>query len=160
MRLRARAVSLAVRYTFTGASGATTVPMSRPSATMPSPAASVSAMICCCIATRRRRTSGTAATALTALDTSRVRMGPATSVPSTRIAGASGSVPTSITGWSQVPGHRVRVRDVHALVEQPPGERPVGGAGVQVAQPEGARDAPGRGRLAGSGRAVDGDHQA
>ena len=55
-------------------------------------------MISCCIATRWRRTSGTEATALTAFDTSRVRMGPATSVPSTRIAGASGSVPTSITG--------------------------------------------------------------
>ena len=98
VRRSARTASVAVRNTFTGASGATTVPMSRPSATIPVPAASASAMILRWIAIRWRRTSGTAATALTALDTSRVRMGPATSRPSTRICGASGSVPTSMTG--------------------------------------------------------------
>ena len=90
--------SLAVRYTLTGAPGATTVPMSRPSATIPAPLAQVRAMMSCCMATRRARTSGTDATALTALDTSRVRIGAVTSVPSTLTAGSPGSVLTSMTG--------------------------------------------------------------
>ena len=55
-------------------------------------------MISRCIAIRCSRTCGTEATALTALETSRVRIGPDTSTPSTATAGASGSVPTSITG--------------------------------------------------------------
>ena len=55
-------------------------------------------MMSCCMATRRARTAGTEATALTALDTSRVRICPVTSVPPMVIAGRSGSVPTSISG--------------------------------------------------------------
>ena len=90
----ARAAPSAVRNTLTCASGATTVPMSRPSATIP-PAL---AMICRCIAIRRARTCGTAATALTAPVTSRVLIASDTSVPSTRVHGAAGSVPTSMTG--------------------------------------------------------------
>src|SRR5215472_11605355 len=98
LRRWARASSLAVRNTLTAASGATTVPMSRPSATIPWPAAHTLAMISCCIATSRARTSETEATALTALDTSRVRIRPDTSAPSTLITVLSGSVPASITG--------------------------------------------------------------
>ena len=93
-RRPARAAPSAVRNTLTCASGATTVPMSRPSATIP-PAL---AMISRCIAIRRARTCGTAATALTAPVTSRVLIASDTSVPSTRVHGAAGSVPTSMTG--------------------------------------------------------------
>ena len=52
----------------------------------------------CCRAIRCALTSGTEATALTALDTSRVRIGPVTSAPSTVTLGLAGSVLTSITG--------------------------------------------------------------
>ena len=75
---------------------------------------------------RCARTAGIEATALTAFDTSRVRMGPATSWPSTRMPGLSGSVPTSMTGtvacaatapasWTSVPrasSHQVSARYV------------------------------------------------
>ncbi len=58
-------------------------------------------MMPCCMATRWARTSGTEATALTALDTCRVRIWVVTSVPSTLIAGLPGSVLTSMTGcWA------------------------------------------------------------
>ncbi len=81
-------------------------------------------MISRCIAIRCSLTWGTEATALTALETSRVRISPDTSMPSTVIAGASGSVPASITGslacLATVPGsvvssprlssHQVRAR--------------------------------------------------
>ena len=93
-RRLARAVPSAVRNTLTCASGATTVPMSRPSATIPG----ALAMICRCIAIRCARTCGTAATALTAAVTSRVLIASDTSVPSTRVHGARGSVLTSMTG--------------------------------------------------------------
>ncbi|MDQ0747427.1 hypothetical protein QF034_001658 [Streptomyces africanus] len=46
----------------------------------------------------RARTSGTALTALTLEETSWVRIGPATSTPSTEMAGACGSVPETISG--------------------------------------------------------------
>ena len=82
----------------TAASGATTVPMSRPSATMPPVSAQALAMISRCRAIRCLRTSGTEATALTALDTGRPRIGPVTSAPSTVTEGAPGSVLTSIAG--------------------------------------------------------------
>ena len=98
LRRSALASSLAVRNTFTTACGATTVPMSRPSATIPSPAAQALARMACCRATRCALTSGTEATALTALETSLVRIRPVTSVPSTLTAGLAGSVVTSITG--------------------------------------------------------------
>ena len=55
-------------------------------------------MISRCIAIRRARTCGTAATALTAAVTSRVLIASDTSVPSTRVHGARGSVLTSMTG--------------------------------------------------------------
>ena len=55
-------------------------------------------MISRCLAIRCLRTSGTAATALTALDTSRPRIGPDTSMPSTVTNGSPGSVPTSMAG--------------------------------------------------------------
>src|SRR5262249_49200651 len=103
LRRAARASSLAVRNTFTTACGATTVPMSRPSATIPSPAAQARARMPCCCAIRCARTSGTDATALTALDTSRLRISPVTSVPSTVTAGRAGSVVTSITGRRACP---------------------------------------------------------
>ena len=88
----------AVMNTLTAASGATTVPMSRPSATMPPASAQALAMISCCRAIRCLRTPGTEATALTALDTGRPRIGPVTSAPSTVTEGWSGSVLTSIAG--------------------------------------------------------------
>src|SRR5262249_8253938 len=56
------------------------------------------AMISRCSAIRCARTCGTAATALTAPVTSRVLIASVTSVPSTRVHGAAGSVLTSMTG--------------------------------------------------------------
>src|SRR6266536_723868 len=90
LRRRPRSVSDAVRYTFRSASGATTVPMSRPSTTMHRAAS----MISRCWATSRARTAGTAATADTAAVTSALRIGPSTGVSSTAKCGAAGSVPT------------------------------------------------------------------
>lgn len=51
-----------------------------------------------CSSVIRERTSGTALTALTLEDTSWVRIGPATSVPSTSMVGSAGSVPETISG--------------------------------------------------------------
>lgn len=70
--------------------------MSRPSTTIPGSAA---AAIERCSSVIRARTSDTALTALTLEVTSWVRIGPATSVPSTVMAGAEGSVPEMISGF-------------------------------------------------------------
>ena len=157
VRRVARAISLAVRKTLTTASGATTVPMSRPSATIPRPSARARAMISRCMAISRARTCGTRATADTAPDTSRVRIAADTSRPSTVTHGSSGSVPTSMTGPSDVPRHRVRVIHRDAVGQQPPGQGAVHGAGVEIAEAEGARR-PARGaRFARRRRTVDGD---
>ena len=105
----------------------------------------------------RARTSGTALTALTLEVTSWVRIGPATSTPSTVMVGAAGSVPETMTGLPAAVGDRRRVVDVDAVVHHPPGDRPVLGAGVQVAQAELGGDGLGGARLARAGGAVDGD---
>ena len=78
-RLRARASGLAVRKTFTSASGKTTVPMSRPSATTSplSPSARW-------WATMTSRTAGTAETGETARSTSAARICSVTSSPLAR----------------------------------------------------------------------------
>ena len=52
------------------------------------------------ISTRRARTSGTAATGLTAPVTASPRIGSLTSTPSTAIVGAPGSVVEVSVGWS------------------------------------------------------------
>ncbi len=89
-RRSARSSGDAVRYTFNSASGATTVPISRPSTTMPpSPMRSRWA------ATSRRRTSGTADTALTAAVTCALRITLSIWIPSTATHSSSGSVPIS-----------------------------------------------------------------
>src|SRR5690606_2281517 len=95
LRRAARASGEAVRKILRSASGSTVVPMSRPSTTMPVTAA---AAIARCSSVIRVRTSGTALTALTLAVTSCSRIGPATSVPSTVMAGAFGSVPETISG--------------------------------------------------------------
>lgn len=87
LRREARASGEAVRKIFRSASGSTVVPMSRPSTTIPSWAA---AAIERCSSVIRVRTSGTALTALTLEVTSWVRIGPATSVPSTVMAARTG----------------------------------------------------------------------
>ena len=81
---------------------------------------------------------GTEATALTALDTSRVRIGPATSAPSTLIAGAAGSVPGSMAGSARHARRPPRGCSRPPRPAAPPGQRPVHGPGVQIAQAEGA----------------------
>ena len=53
-----------------------------------------------CSRTSRCRISGTALTALTALVTACSRIGPDTSMPSTVMVGASGSLPETSTGAS------------------------------------------------------------
>lgn len=95
LRRAARASGEAVRKTFRSASGSTVVPMSRPSTTIPF---SVDAASERCSSVIRARTSGTALTALTLEVTSCVRIGPATSVPSTVMVGSAGSVPEMISG--------------------------------------------------------------
>ena len=146
--------------TFTSASGATTLPMSRPSATIPWPPATAAAMISCCWPIRYSRTGGSPATALTALDTCRVRIGPATSCPATLIRGAAGSVPISITAPRNSRSTAAGSAGSVPWLEQPPGQRPVHGSGVEVAQVQLAGRAAGGRGLARAGRAVDGDHQA
>src|SRR5438067_8935679 len=91
-RRTARAGASAVRKTFSVASGATVVPMSRPSTTIPP-----SPMSSCCRRTIARRTAGIALTVLTLAVTGAVRTAEVTSVPSTATAGASGSVWRSST---------------------------------------------------------------
>ena len=76
-RRRARSSGSAVRNTFTAASGATTVPMSRPSATQ-----SPTDISSRCLATSASRTAGLVATREAASDTSGVRMASVTSRPS------------------------------------------------------------------------------
>src|SRR5215211_2446300 len=76
-RRRARSSGVAVRNTFTAASGATTEPMSRPSATQ-----SPSSTISCCMRTSAARTSGSAATREAPAETSGVRIASVTSRPS------------------------------------------------------------------------------
>lgn len=71
------------------------MPMSRPSTTMPRGA---SAAMVRCSSVITARTSGTALTALTREVTSWVRIGPETSVPSTLIVGAAGSIPETMWG--------------------------------------------------------------
>ncbi len=153
-------LSLAVRYTLTGASGATTVPMSRPSATMPAPPAQVRAMMSCCMATRRVRTSGTEATALTALDTCRVRIWAVTSVPSTPMAGLAGVGAHLDDRLPGLGGHRLGAAHRHAVVQHPPGQGAVHGPGVQVAQAQATCDAAGGTGFAGPRGAVHGNDEA
>jgi hypothetical protein len=95
LRRAARASGDAVRKIFRWASGSTVVPMSRPSTTMPCAAEAAIERWSSVI---RARTSGTALTALTLEVTSWVRIGPATSTPSTVIVGPCGSVPETISG--------------------------------------------------------------
>ncbi|CPB56114.1 Uncharacterised protein [Mycobacterium tuberculosis] len=77
MRRRARVSAEAVKKIFTGASGNTTVPMSRPSTTMlPGPSAIVR-----CSSTSRVRTAGTDDTAETARVTASPRISTETSSP-------------------------------------------------------------------------------
>src|SRR4051794_10411192 len=94
-RRSARSWGEAVRYTFTSASGATTVAMSRPSATQ-SPPASMSR----CFATSTSRTAGSAARRDASWATSGVRIASLTSSPSRstrspskRMSSAAGSRP-------------------------------------------------------------------
>lgn len=96
LRRAARASGEAVRKIFRSASGSTVVPMSRPSTTMPAGADPARVR---CSSVIRARTSGTALTALTLEVTSWVRIGPATSVPSTVMVGSAGSVPEMISGF-------------------------------------------------------------
>ncbi len=56
--------------------------------------------------------------------------------------------------------HGCRIGDVDAVTEHPPGQRPVHRAGVEVVQAEIERDPAGCGRLARPCRAVDGNDQA
>ena len=86
----ARASDDAVRKILSGAAGATTVPMSRPSAT--TRPGSISR---CWAATRTSRTPGVADTGLTATVTARDRISRSTGRPSTETRGWSGSVDTS-----------------------------------------------------------------
>ena len=76
-RRRARSSGDASRYSFTSASGNTTVPMSRPSITIPPPAP-----ICRCCSTSTARTRGSRATPAAARSISGVRIARVTSIPS------------------------------------------------------------------------------
>ena len=145
----ARAEGSAVRYTFTSASGATTVPMSRPSTTMsPSP------MTSRCSRSSRSRIAGTALTALTAdghrLAADRLRhVGPADG--DRGVLGVGAGDQHRLVGVGR---DGLGVVGVDAVLEHPPGHRAVHRAGVEVAQPEPRGDAAGRARLAGPRGAV------
>ena len=114
-----------------------------------------------CSSMIRARTSGTALTALTLEVTSWVRIGPATSTPSTVIVRVGGSVPETISGLPAAAAIAAGSSTSMPLLHHPPGDRPVLRAGVQVAQPELRGDGLGGAGLARAGGAVDGDdHRA
>ena len=155
-RRATRADGSATSSTRTGASGATTVVMSRPSATMPR---SAEAMICCWRATRLARTARLVATELTAADTTGSRIASVTSLP------------LMVTPWFvrvQLDGD-VRGLDQgrdgggvvgrHLRVQHQPGGGAIHGPGVEEGQSQLLRDAASRARLARSARTVDRDHQ-
>src|SRR5690606_5206473 len=97
LRRLARTSADAVRNTFSGASGTTTVPMSLPSTTIPPTSSRAFRMMRRCSAASISRTSGTADTAETAWLTSSVRIASLTSTPSKLALGSLGSVPTPIS---------------------------------------------------------------
>ena len=143
-RRRARSSGSAVRKTLTGASGATTVPMSRPSATQ-SPFASSSR----CLRASAARTRGLVATREAASLTSGARIASVTSSPSTRTRSSSSSASRSACSEAAPPWRSVISADgaVH-------------GARVEVAEAERPRQRARHGALAGPGGPVDGnDHQ-
>ena len=138
----ARSSAEAVRNTFTAASGATTEPMSRPSATQ-SPVFRMAR----CLAISASRTPGSAATRDAPADTSGVRIAVVTSRPSSRTRS-----PTSMSILSRDLG------GVAALLLRRQRDSPVHRARVQVREAEPVCDGPGHGGLAGPGGAVDRDH--
>ena len=139
-RRRARSSGEAVRKTFTAASGATTEPMSRPSATQ-----SPSRTISCCRRTSASRTPGSAAT----------REAPARHVGGADRVGdvaavEQDAVAERIVDPPRSPRRRRRGRggERHRAVHRPR---------VQVREAEPLRDGAGDGGLAGPRGAVDGD---
>ena len=158
-RRSALTCSLAVRNTFTAAPGATTVPMSRPSATIPPVAATASAMIACCCAISWLRICGHRGDQADHVRHPAVpdRGGDVDAVDPDVLLGRVGA---DLDGQAaRALGHRLRVGHVHVVLEQPPRHGPVHRAGVEIPQPEG-RSRPPRGtRLARSRRAVDGDRR-
>ena len=140
-RRRARAAGLAVTNSFTGASGKTTVPMSRPSSTAPiSPGKSRWK------SSSAARTPGCAATALAAASAS----GP-------RRSGRARSSGCSARGRGFGRG---RVGRVGAGVQHAAADGAVEQAGIEIGQAERGGEAAGERALAGGGRAVDGDDAA
>ena len=130
-----------------GASGATTVPMSRPSATIPALDPAATAISVRCRATSCSRTAGTADTAETAAVTSGPRIGPATSTSSIITVGVSGSVPIGKRRGPGQVGEGLGVIGGDPALQREPGERAVHRAGVQIAQAQPTRKRPGDGAL-------------
>ena len=102
-RRRARSAGSAVRKTLTSASGATTVPMSRPSATQ-----SPSARIRRCCSTSASRTAGSEDTREAASDTHGSRMRSVTSSPSSVTRSPSSSRAVRATAAASPPPSPVR----------------------------------------------------
>ena len=156
LRRAARTSGAAVRRIRTGASGATTVVMSRPSTTTPGrPDAATSARKS---ALTDLRIGATRATPLTASVTRGSRIASVTSVvarpgPST----SSGSSEMRVVEVAGDVEQRRRVGGVGAVRERVPGEGPVRGARVEVAVAELARGLLRDARLAAAGRSVDRD---
>ena len=71
----------------------------------------------------------------------------------------SGRRRTRDIGFEGMRGDGDGIVEGHPVVEHPQGHRPIHRAGVQVAEPEPLGDAAGDAGLAGTGRAVDGDHR-
>ena len=152
IRRFARSSRSATRYTFTSASGATTVPMSRPSITT-----SPSRPSCRC---RSRITSRTGEC--------RATTGTIRSMRVSRIDAVT-SVPAIQTRPSLVEGHRlgagkvcerVGAPEVDAALHREPGERAVHRPGVEVAEAEPLGERARHSALAGAGRPVDrNDHR-
>ena len=138
---RARAGS-AVRNTFSSASGATTVPMSRPSATQ-SPRAISSR----CLATSASRTPGSAATREAASETSRRadRLGHVAAVEQSRASRAS-SMPRAAAA------SRRRAPALGSARERQQRDAAIHRAAVQIGEAQLARHRAGDRRLAGARR--------
>ena len=141
----------------TGASGATTVVMSRPSTTMPGAASA--AMIARNSSMRCVRTSGTRATRLTTAEIRGSRIASVTSVSPTCTAYPVGVGADAVVEAREARDDGCRVIGVDARRLGVPRERAIGGAGVEEPVAEPPRHLFRHARLAAARGSVDGDDE-
>ena len=149
-RRPARSSGLAVRNTLSRASGKTTVPMSRPSATRPGWRRNAR-----CRSSRAARTAPWTATCDAAALTSSPRIRSVTSRPSSRIRPSANATSRSPAAAASAAAASKRDSRFDRLQRHQPVER----SAVEQVEAERPRDPGGDRPLAGRGGAVDGDHR-